>query len=191
MKYEAVVIGCSFGGINALATILPALAKDLPVSIMVVQHMSPEHDSFLAEYFNRISPIMVKEAEDKEKIETGTVYLAPPDYHLMVEEDRTLSLSFEEKVNNSRPSIDVLFETAADAFGAHLVGVILTGANHDGSLGLKAIKEKGGLVLAQNPRTADAKVMPEAAIKVMDIDHIMELAEIAPLLNRIVGGDDG
>ena len=127
----------------------------------------------------------MKQADEKECILPGVIYLAPPGYHLMIEEDKTFSLSVDSPVNFARPSIDVLFETEADAYGARLVGVILTGANSDGSRGLKKIKDSGGLVLVQDPESAEAATMPRAAVEGTEVDYVLPLEEIGPFLNRM------
>ncbi len=184
-QYKAIVIGTSAGGLDALAKVLPALRGHLPVPILVVQHISASSDSYLVEYLNKMSSILVKEAEDKEVLRPSTVYFAPPDYHLMVEEDFTIALSNDEKVRYSRPSIDVLFETASWAYGSHLIGVIMTGANDDGSLGLKTIKEAGGYTIVENPESAVVKKMPESAILLSNPDLIIPVDKIAEALNSL------
>ena len=133
--------------------------------------------------------LTVKEADEKEHLEAGIVYLAPPNYHLMVEKDKTLSLTVDERFNYSRPSIDILFESAAEVFGPQLIGVVLTGANSDGSYGLKTIKAAGGLVVVEDPATAEVKTMPQAALDMLFpdyvADHVLPLEKIGPLLVRI------
>ncbi len=186
MKYQAVVIGTSLGGMEALKTILTQLPSDFQAPILVVQHLNPHSDSFLAKYLDNLCNILVKEADEKERVVSGCVYIAPPNYHLMVEKDSYLTLSVDEKVNYARPSIDVLFESAADVYSDKLIGVILTGANSDGALGLKYIKNKGGLAIVQDPETAEASIMPSAAIKMSHVDYIVPLAHIGQLLNRLV-----
>jgi len=180
--YKAVVMGVSFGGLNALKTIIPQLPADFPVPIMVVQHHDRYADDFLAGFLDNQSALRVKVAEEKEMAMAGSVYLAPANYHLLVEDDTTLSLSLDEKVNYVRPAVDVLFESAADVYGARLIGIILTGANNDGSKGLECIKESGGLSIVQDPATAEAPNMPEAAIAITTVDHIVPLDAVAPLL---------
>lgn len=186
MKYRAVVIGVSAGGMNALGKILPALPGDFPLPLIVVQHISPQSDNYMIRHFDQQSQIRVKEADEKEKIKPGHAYFAPPNYHLLIEEDHTFSLSVEERINFSRPSIDVLFETALDAYCSSLIGIILTGANNDGSKGLKLIKDCGGLTIVQDPQEAEVPAMPEAAIKLSMPDHILKVGQIAPFLIRIV-----
>jgi two-component system chemotaxis response regulator CheB len=185
MRYEAVVIGVSAGGIEALKTILPALSAHFTLPVVIVQHRNERSDSFLAEYLTRISGIAVSDVEDKESMCSGHVYLAPAGYHLLIESDRSFSLSVDARVNYSCPSIDVLFESAADVFAESLIGIVLTGANADGAQGLKAIKARGGLVIVQNPKTAQAMAMPHAAIEATSADYIVDLDEIAPLLVQV------
>ncbi|MCX7922980.1 MAG: chemotaxis protein CheB [Clostridia bacterium] len=185
MKYEAIVIGASTGGMNALKVVLSALPKKFSVPVLVVQHLSPRSDSYLVEYLSKACKVMVKEADEKEKALPGYVYIAPPNYHLLVEKDRCLALSTEERVNYARPSVDVLFESAADAYGRSLIGIILTGANYDGSKGLRRIKQCGGLAIVQDPCSAEADAMPKAAIQAVNVDYVITLDKIAPLLNKL------
>lgn len=187
MQYKAMVIGVSAGGLDALSTILPELPADFPIPVLVVQHLHHASDNFLAIHLDNLSKIKVKEAEEGEKIRPGIAYIAPPGYHLLVEEDETLSLSVDEAVNYARPSIDVLFETAADVYATALIGVILTGANDDGSRGLKKIKDEGGLAIVQDPKTAYVEIMPLAALQMVEADHILPLKEIGPFLRRLLG----
>jgi two-component system chemotaxis response regulator CheB len=187
-QYKAVVIGASAGGLSALSEIVASLRADFPVPVLIVQHRAPQGDDLLSELLDEKSQIRVKEAEEKERLAAGVVYIAPANYHLLVEQDETLSFSAEEKVNFARPAIDVLFETAADAYGRGLIGIILTGAGSDGSKGLKKIGESGGLTIVLDPAFALADAMPRAAIAVSDVKHILPLAEIGPFLNRITSG---
>lgn len=188
--FEAIVIGVSAGGMHALKTILPVLPADFPLPIAIVQHLDAASDTYLPDYLNRISSITVKEAEDKESLRQGTAYLAPPGYHLLIEPDRSFSLSVDEKVNYSRPSIDMLFKSAADAYAETLIGVVLTGANGDGAKGLKAVKQLGGLAIVQNPKMAEASFMPRAALEAaVTVDHIANLERIAPLLIQLSEGE--
>jgi len=185
MKYSAVVIGVSAGGMNALGQILPTLPKEFPLPVIIVQHISPQSDNYMIHHFDRHSRITVKEADEKEQIKPGVAYFAPPNYHLLIEEDRTFSLSTEARVNYSRPSVDVLFESAIDAYCSSLIGIILTGANNDGSKGLKKIKACGGLAIVQDPSTAEVSAMPEAALQLSNADYILKLEEIGPLLVKL------
>ena len=161
---RAVVIGASAGALEALLLILPALPADFPLPVLVVVHLPPDRDSLLPQLLSERCALRILEAEDKQPLEAGTAYFAPPDYHLLVEKGGWLALSSDEAVLFSRPSIDVLFESAADAYGAALVGIILSGANHDGAQGLRAVCQAGGLTLVQDPTTALSPVMPRAAL---------------------------
>ncbi|MBU3954376.1 MAG: chemotaxis protein CheB, partial [Proteobacteria bacterium] len=157
----------------------------LGLPVIIVQHLSPDSDDFLATHFNRICSLCVKEAEDKEPIMNNTIYFAPANYHLMVEQDKTIALSTAERVQYSRPAIDVLFETAADAYADRLIGIILTGSNSDGTKGIQRIRELKGLVIAQSPESAQVNIMPLSAINQAGVDKILDLKEIAPYINQI------
>jgi two-component system, chemotaxis family, protein-glutamate methylesterase/glutaminase len=185
MKYEAIVIGVSAGGIEALGKILPKLPKDFSPAVIIVQHMNASSNDFLARYFDEMCSLRVKQADEKEMALPGTVYIAPPNYHLMLEDDRTFSLSIDAPVNFARPSIDILFETAAVVYGARLVGVVLTGASSDGSHGLRAIKNSGGLTVVQDPNTAEADFMPKSAIAVAEPDYVLPLEDIGGFLEGL------
>ena len=165
LSRRAVAIGVSAGAIEALSGILPKLPGNFPLPILIVVHIPPDRRSMLSELFATRCALQIKEAEDKEDIVDGTVYFAPPNYHLQVEADFRLSLSSDEPVLFSRPSIDVLFETAADAFGEGLIGIILTGASSDGAKGLLAVSNAGGAAWVQSPETAEVPTMPEAALR--------------------------
>jgi two-component system, chemotaxis family, protein-glutamate methylesterase/glutaminase len=186
-RYEAIVVGLSAGGMEALKLFVPMLPATFPLPVIVAQHIAEESDGFLPEYLDELSPLTVKEAEDKEPIFAAHVYLAPPGYHLLVENDRTFSLSADPRVNYCCPAIDVLFESAADVFGEALIGVVLTGGNSDGSRGLKTIKDRGGTAIVQNPVTADNRAMPQAACEAVIPDYIVNLPELVPLLVRLGG----
>lgn len=179
---EAVVIGASAGALEALSAILPALPADFPLPVLVVVHIPPDRRSALPQIFQAKCKVTVKEADDKEPIVGGTVYFAPPDYHLLVEADRHVALSRDAAVLFSRPSIDVLFESAADAFADALLAIVLTGANQDGSKGLQAVVSSGGRAIVQNPQGAFAAAMPEAAIKAVPGTSVMSLEQIAGYL---------
>ncbi|MES2788205.1 MAG: chemotaxis protein CheB [Planctomycetota bacterium] len=183
---EAIVIGASAGALETLSLLLPALPRGYPWPLMSVVHLPPDKNSVLAELLRAKCHVDVREAEDKEPICGGTVYFAPPDYHLLVEADRRLSLSSEEAVQYSRPSIDVLFESAADAYGAGLVGVILTGANSDGARGLKAVVDAGGTAIVQRPDQARASAMPQAALDACPDAQVMSIDEIVAYLLEII-----
>lgn len=182
---EAVVIGASAGALEALSVILPTLPAGFRLPIMVVVHIPPDKRSVLAQLFAAKCALKVVEAEDKMPLEAGTIYFAPPDYHLLVEADKSLALSADEPVLFSRPSIDVLFETAADAYGPGLIGIVLTGANEDGAAGLKTIADAGGATIVQDPDTAFQDAMPEAAIKAVPKADILSLASIGTYLQKV------
>ena len=186
-RFKAVVIGASAGGIDAIGKILPRLPKTFPLPIIIVLHLPGNQPSLLAELFASKTDLRVKDADEKEAIAPGTVYFAPPNYHLLVERDLTFALSQDEPVQYSRPSIDVLFESAADAYQNHLIGIVLTGANRDGAEGLKRIQDFGGLAIIQDPTTAETRSMPAAACDLLSAsdEQILSLDEIANLLLSI------
>ena len=188
MAPQAVVIGASAGALEALSAILPVLPADYPLPVLVVVHQPSDQKSVLAELFQAKCRLAVREAEDKEPIDGGTVYFAPPDYHLLVEPDRSLSLSIDEPVLFSRPSLDVLFESAADIYGPGLIAVILTGANPDGAKGLRTVAEAGGMAIVQNPAEAYARDMPKAALAECPEALILSLSEIAAYLQQVEKG---
>ena len=179
---EAIVIGASAGAVQALSIILPALPADYPMPVLVVVHIPADRSDLMAALFQAKCRITVKEAEDKEPIQPGVVYFGPSDYHLQVEAGRTISLSSDELVHFSRPSIDVLFESAADVYGPRLVGVILTGANEDGADGLRRVAQGGGGALVEDPETAFATAMPVAALARCRGARTMSLEGIADAL---------
>ncbi len=185
-RTKLVVVGASAGAIDALRELLPGLPADFPAPVLVVVHIPPDGRSRMAEVLQPRCALKVREAEDKEPALAGTVYLAPPDYHLLVERDGALSLSNEEQVLYSRPSIDVLFETAADAFGAATAAVVLSGANSDGARGAARIARAGGLVVAQSPESATSTAMPLAAIAACPGALVATPARIAEILLKAV-----
>ncbi|NLR71377.1 chemotaxis protein CheB [Novosphingobium sp. ERN07] len=184
MTVGAIVIGTSAGGVQALSRILPGIPVDFPRPVLVVIHVPARRGNALVELFGNKCKLPVKEAEDKEPLEPGTVYFAPPDYHLLVERDGTIALSSDELVNHSRPAIDVLFETAADAFGAALTGIVLTGANHDGASGLKAVGEGGGMAIIEDPASAEVPTMPAAALQAWPPARVMNIDQIIAFLQE-------
>jgi len=181
-RFEAVVIGGSAGGVDALVTLLPALPAGYRLPVICILHMPADRESRLAELFDERLPLPVREAADKEEIVPGIVYFAAPGYHLSVERDRTFSLSCEPPVHFARPAIDVLMESGADAYGAGLVGILLTGANHDGADGMAHIRARGGFTVVQDPADAQVETMPEAAIERSQPNLILPLARIHALL---------
>ena len=180
-QYELVAIGCSMGGMHAMQTILAALPEDFPVPIVAVQHRYRTSNEGLPAYFRRNCKLDVLDVTDKQWLKPGTVYLAPADYHLLVDRGE-LSLSVDAKVGYSRPSIDILFESAADAYRDTLVAVVLTGANDDGARGARHVKKNGGFVVVQDPATAESPAMPAAAISAVRVDRILPLERIGPFL---------
>ncbi len=225
LKSEIVVVGGSLGGLRALETVLAKLPKDFPLPLVVVLHRDRDSDDTLASLLQQSVALTVVEAEDKQPLLRGYVYLAPPDYHLLIETDTEnfglrnsdfgsspqshrdasqsairnlkseirnhLALSTDAPVNYARPSIDVLFESAADAYGDGVIGILLTGANEDGARGLAAIKARGGLTIAQDPATAEARTMPDAAIAANAVNKVLPLEEIGTFLEsegRRAGG---
>jgi two-component system chemotaxis response regulator CheB len=182
---SVVVIGASVGAIEALSLLLPVLPPDYPFAVVVVVHVPPDRDSLLSSLFVSRCEMKVKEAEDKELLTAGTIYFAPADYHLMIEPDGRLSLSNEDPVRFSRPSIDVLFETAADALGDQVIGVVLTGGNHDGAKGLRSICDAGGRAWVQLPSEAEGAAMPEAAAEACPEAIVLPVQGIATALKSL------
>ncbi|MFH1025161.1 MAG: chemotaxis protein CheB [Nitrospirota bacterium] len=188
-KYEIVTIGASLGGLEALKTICSGISEGFPLPVVIVQHRSAYRDGkLLCQILQEHSRLPVGEVEDKEAILGGRIYIAPSDYHLLIEKG-SFALSIEAPVEYARPAIDVMFESAADVYGDKTIGVVLTGANEDGASGVKRIKEKGGMVIVQDPATAESPVMPKAAIAAAKVDYILPLSEIAGLLMKTVNGE--
>ena len=183
MAFEIVVVGTSFGGLAALQVVLPALARNFPLPVVVVQHRGKDSDN-LCEFLQRHSALPLTEPNDKEAIVPGRIYLAPRDYHLLVEREG-FALSTEAPVGYARPSVNVLFESAADVYQERVVGVVLTGANADGARGLAKIKAYGGLCVVEDPAGAASSGMPRAALAATPVDAILPLPEIAPFLNQL------
>jgi len=186
-QFKAVVIGVSTGGVTALKIILGALPARFPLPILIVSHIAPDSDDCLAVLLDTLCAIRVKEADEQENIVPGTIYLAPANYHLLVERGGTLAFSVDQPVNCARPSVDVLFESAAEAYGAELIGIILTGAGNDGSQGLLKIKNSGGLAIVQDPADAEMDSMPKNALQLLKADHVVPLTEIPTLLMGFTG----
>ena len=182
---ELVVVGASAGGIEALSLLLAHLPAGWRLPVLVVLHLPEGHDSHLVEVFLHRVSIAVDEARDKAPIESGTLYFAPPGYHLSVERDACFSLSCEAPVHYSRPSIDLLMISAADAYGERVAGFLLTGANDDGALGMQHIHQAGGLTAVQDPAVAHVPTMPQAAIDTQAPDFVLPLAELRDLLLQL------
>jgi two-component system chemotaxis response regulator CheB len=186
---QVLVMGGSAGALDALARILPHLTARCLVPVAIVVHLAPARSNGLAEVLRTTSALSVKDAEDKEPLQAGTIYVAPPDYHLLIERAGTLALSMDAPVLYSRPAIDVLFESAADARGAGVAGVLLSGASADGAHGLAAIAEAGGVTIVQSPASARAANMPQAALEMFRPDHVLPPEEIGPLLAQLLGSE--
>ena len=186
MEYKAIVIGTSAGGVEALKVVLKDLEPTIEVPIIVVIHIKERSDGF-SKIYNHLNKMIVKEAEDKEKIKKGVIYFAPSDYHLSIEDDYTFSLSIEEKINYSRPSIDILFESAAEIYTDNLLGIILTGANSDGALGIKKIKKLGGECIIQDPKEAYFDTMPLSVLKYVSTCKLMNLHSINRYIKKLGG----
>jgi two-component system chemotaxis response regulator CheB len=188
MEIQAIAIGASAGGVDALAILLEALPERFKPAILVVVHIPGDRPSMLADLFGASCRLPVREALDKEPVAPGTIYFAPPDYHLLVEKDKSLSLSHDAPVAFSRPSIDVLFESAALAYGPALLGIVLTGANSDGADGLAAVRRAGGHAWVQEPKDAVAGAMPSAAIARAGADLVVPMRDMAERLVQLHSG---
>lgn len=184
--FDVVALAASAGGLRALTDVLSPLPRDFPAAIVVVQHLDPRHRSLMAEILSRHTPLQVKQAEQGEQICPGMVYIAPPDRHLLVNPDATVSLSYSELVHFVRPSADLLFESVAAIFKERAIAVVLTGTGSDGAMGVQAIKKMGGTVIAQDEATAEFSGMPNAAIQTGQVDFILPLSEIASALVSLV-----
>lgn len=183
-RYQVLLIGGSAGSIEVLVQLLPAFDKSLPLAIVIILHRKPG-ESVLIDVLSGKTSWPVKEAEEKQSIESGTVYIAPSDYHLLFEKDKTFSLDFSEKVHYSRPSIDVGFESAAEVYGASAIAVLLSGANADGAEGLNAIRNAGGVAIVQDPAEASVAYMPQQAIDNFKVDYVVDTKGIADVVNRL------
>lgn len=186
MVASVVVVGASLGGLSALRVLLSGLPKEFPLPVVIVQHRGKAEDDPLAELLGVDSSLPVSEPDDKQPLETAHAYVAPADYHLLLEPGR-LTLSTEAPVNCARPSVDVLFESAADAYGRGVTGVVLTGANQDGARGCARIKARGGVVLVQDPAEAEGSVMPAAAMAATRVDRVLPLSELPTFLATSCG----
>lgn len=184
---QAVAIGGSAGAFDILRMIVGSLPRPLVCPVIIVMHL-PAHSSGLAEVFGNETPLPVKQAEDKEPIEPGTIYIAPPSYHLLIESHRAFALSADPPLHFSRPAIDVLFEAACDVYGADLIGILLSGASDDGAAGLREIHRAGGITIVQAPATADSTIMPTAALALFEPTHTWSPDEIVAGLNQLLSG---
>jgi two-component system chemotaxis response regulator CheB len=185
-RFEVVAVASSAGGIHGLATLLSALEAELPVPVLVVQHLDPRHRTVIAEVLGRRTEMNVKLAEDHERIVPGTAYIAPPDRHLLVRPGGLLALTDSELVHFVRPSADLLFESVAGAYGPQAIACVLTGTGRDGAMGVDAVKSRGGTVIVQDPATAEFSGMPEAAVGTGTVDFVLPLEEIAAVISGLV-----
>ena len=185
--YDVVVVGTSWGGLAALRTLVAALPEDFRMAVTLVQHRHKDSDHLLRSLLQESSTMAVCEVEDKMPIEHGRIYVAPPDYHTLVERGH-FSLSTEAPVRYSRPSIDVTFHSAADSYGHRTVGVVLTGANSDGADGLRRISDRGGMAIVQDPESAESSLMPMAAARAVPRAKVMSLEEIARFIATLPAG---
>ena len=187
MAFELVAIGASWGGLAALRVLLNDLPSDFGAAVVVAQHRAARaEESLLPSLLDQQTPLAVRDGEDKDHLVPGEVLIAPPDYHLLIDHGH-VALSCDEPVAFSRPSIDVLFETAADAYGARMIAVVLTGSNADGAEGLAAVRRRGGAAIVQDPEDAERPEMPRAALAAVPSARVLPLAEIGPRLADMVG----
>lgn len=184
--FDVVALATSAGGLNALSQILLALPADFPAAITVVQHLEPHRRSLLGPILKRRTPLLVKQAETAEQLKAGTVYLAPPNWHLLVNSDGTIALSQTQRVNFCRPAADLMFESVANTYKQRAIAVVLSGMGYDGAAGIQKIKQMGGTTIAQDKATAQFFSMPDAAIQTQAIDLILPLNKIAPTLVKLV-----
>ncbi|MBE9068393.1 chemotaxis protein CheB [Leptolyngbya cf. ectocarpi LEGE 11479] len=190
VAFEIIAIATSAGGLSALSTVLGGLPSDFPAAIVVVQHLDPRHRSLMADILSRRTPLTVKQAVIDDRLQPGTVYIAPPNRHLLVNPDGTLSLTQTELVHFVRPSADLLFDSVAASYQDRAIAVVLTGTGSDGGMGVKAIKEMGGTVIAEDQNTAEFSGMPQTAIRTGSVDFVLPLSEVAPALMTLVAASD-
>lgn len=186
-QFKMIVIGGSAGSLQVLLRLLPELRASLSATIVIVLHRKPSSDETLIDLLSTRTALPVREVEEKEIIQPGTIYIAPADYHLLIESDHTFSLDVSEKVNYSRPSIDITFESAAEVYGPSLLGILLSGANSDGQEGMQFIKNAGGFCVVQDPDTAEVAYMPMQAIGHVEIDKVLHAEELGPFINSLTG----
>lgn len=184
-KCEAVIIGGSAGSIEVLLKMVPALLPTLPFPIFIVLHRKYSIDSSLRDLIAHKTALPVKDIEDKDPVYSGTIYIAPADYHLLLEKDHQFSLDNSEKINFSRPSLDVAFESASEVYGAGLMGILLSGANSDGTAGFRIIQSAGGVTVAQSPDSSPVPYMPQSAIDSKAVDHVLSILGIAEYINSV------
>ncbi|WP_245912195.1 chemotaxis protein CheB [Brunnivagina elsteri] len=188
--FGIVAIAASAGGLKAVSEVISTLPANFPVPIAIVQHLDPKHRSMMADILSRRTKLQVKQAQDKELMNPGTIYIAPPNYHLLVTSQGHVKLTQSEEIHFVRPSADVLFESVADSYKSGAIAVILTGTGVDGAMGVRKIKEKGGTVIVEDSNTCEFDGMPNAAIRTGVVDQILPLSEIATALITLVMGDN-
>ena len=186
LTFDVIALAASAGGLTALSQVLAGLPADFPASLVIVQHLDPRHRSLMAEILGRRTELHVRQAEEDDRLEPGIVFLAPPDRHLLVNLDSTLTLTQTELVHFVRPSADLLFESVAASYGERAIAVVLSGTGTDGAMGVKAIKAKGGTVIVQDQATSEFAGMPAAAIATGVVDFILPLDDIADALVKLV-----
>lgn len=180
-----IAIGGSAGSLDVILKVLPNLKQKIKFAIVIVLHRKKTSDTTLLDLLTSKTHLPVREVEDKDVVTAGTIFIAPPDYHLLAESNNTFSLDYSEKINYSRPSIDPTFETVADVYKKNALAILLSGANADGVNGLKAIKNKGGVVIVQNPDTAEVSYMPEQAILNVDVNYVLTVEQIIEFINGL------
>ena len=184
-RFDAIVIGGSAGVLEVLRDVLGALPHTLSIPVLVVVHLPPRSHSQVHQSLQPVTPLPMSQVDDKEPLQGGRIYFAPPGYHFLVEADRYAALSIDEPVFYSRPSIDVLFESSSDVYRESLLGILLTGASADGAAGLQCIHERGGVTVVQRPDTCEARAMPQAALDLFEPDHVLAPSEIAALFSTL------
>jgi two-component system chemotaxis response regulator CheB len=184
-KPKVLVIGGSAGSLEIILKALPRLNSNIPLAIVIVLHRKNSFDTTLTDLLSSRTKIPVNEVEEKQRVKTCNIYIAPPDYHLLFEKDNTFGLDFSEKINYSRPSIDVAFESAADVYNNGLACLLLSGANADGVSGLKIAKYKGAIIAVQDPSEAEVSYMPQQALSSLEVDYVLKNNEIAEFINNL------
>jgi two-component system chemotaxis response regulator CheB len=184
-RYELLIIGGSAGSLNVALSIIPTLTKQMNVSVIIIFHRKNTEDTGLLEMMAHRTSYTVREAGDKDELIPGVIYLAPPDYHVLVERDKTITLDDSEKVNYSRPSIDVTMQSAADVYGERLMCVLLSGANADGAKGMVDAKKQGACIVVQDPETAEVPFMPQSALHLLKADVLLNKDDLSSLVNEL------
>jgi two-component system chemotaxis response regulator CheB len=189
--YRLVVVGCSAGGIRAVSELLDGLPADFPLPVVLIQHLDPRHETVIADVFGRRSALPVKLAEQDEHAQPGVIYIGPPNRHLLIGANGKFTLSESELVHFVRPSVDLLFESAAGSYGSSVIACVLTGTGVDGAMGSNAIKERGGTVIAEDPASAEFSGMPEATVNSGSVDFLLPLSEIPQIIRNLVNPTSG